>query len=104
MLDVHSRVTRVRPPDKRPPEEQDLAAARIVASPEEIVAAIDRPVVATQRLSTTMRVPVDRVTLVGGMTFDIEHGVGDGALYLFVKTAVREVHEEAADAEKKAAP
>lgn len=104
VLDVHSRVTRVRPPEQRPPEAQDVVSARFVAPPEEIVAAIDRPVVATQRLSTTMRVPVDRVTLVGGMTFDNEHGVGEGALYLFVKTAVREVREEAADAEKKADP
>lgn len=90
MLDVHSRVA-IRDPAaaaKRP-------AARDDDGPAAIVAAIDRPRFMTQHLATTLRTPIDRVMLVGGMTLATKPQGDETALYLFLRTTVQELRDDA---------
>jgi hypothetical protein len=54
---------------------------------------IDRPRLAVQRLSTTLRVPIDRTMLIGGMTMSDEQTAKDSTLYLFVKLIVQELRD-----------
>lgn len=84
-LDVHSRVVQVRP--ARRPDEPPAGPA------EAVVDAIDRPVILQQRLSTTLRLPVSRRVLIGGMTFEGGPIPGDRALYLFVRASVQEIRD-----------
>lgn len=100
VLDVHSRVNliRQRGAGEKPvavavqaTEEQGEAAAQ-----QTIEAAIDRPQLMNQRLSTTLRLPVGRPVLVGGMTFESKPAPGDPNLYLFVEATVQELKDEAA--------
>ena len=69
-LDVHSRVTLRQPsePSGRQP------GIEIGNMPLQSATAIDRPVLRVQRLSTTTRLLMDQVTLIGGMSFteDVE--------------------------------
>ncbi|HEY4312507.1 MAG TPA: hypothetical protein VGN12_23870 [Pirellulales bacterium] len=102
VLDVHSRVARL----KKPAVKQAQISAKeqtIRATPAEIVDAIDRPVLTTHRLSTTLRVPTNQTVLVGGMTFESQPEAGDPNLYLFVKTSVQDLREEAPVVEKSPA-
>ena len=72
VLDVHSRVTKVFPAAEDKP-----AAAKVDnrgLTPQEVVGVINHSTVSSQRLSTTLRVPLNRNVLVGGMTFDAEPG------------------------------
>lgn len=93
VLDVHSRVAKIHGrPAAAPPV--DAKPNPPGASPQEIVAAIDRPVVVAQRLSTTLRLPIDRFVLVGGMTFDGESPPSDVNLYLFIRASVQELVDE----------
>jgi hypothetical protein len=94
LLDIHSRVVR------RCPEQADAAApprlpATVVG---ELVAALDRPQLATHRLSTTLRLPVDRRMLVGGMTYESKPSEEVPNLYLFVKVAVQELRDDRTEA------
>lgn len=95
VLDVHSRVTRLRPPAAAPAK---IAAAGdgTAASPQQVVAAIDRPVLLAQRLSTTLRVPVDRPMLIGGMTLEGQPQPGEPTLYLFAIVSVQELRDDLA--------
>ncbi len=95
MLDVHSRVTLrdAAAAAKRP-------AARDEDGPAAIVAALDRPRLTTQHLATTLRTPIDRVMLVGGMTLTSRPQGDDSALYLFLRTSVQELRDDV----RKAAP
>jgi hypothetical protein len=75
------------------------AAAKEAGPVAQIVAALDRPTLESQRLSTTLRIAVDTPTLIGGMTF-----AGDGEnkanLYLFLTASVRELKDEEKAEEK----
>lgn len=95
VLDVHSRVTRLRPPAAAPAK---VAAAGdgTAASPQQVVAAIDRPVLLAQRLSTTLRVPVDRPMMIGGMTLEGQPQPGEPTLYLFAIVSVQELRDDLA--------
>jgi hypothetical protein len=61
--------------------------------------AIDRPQLAEHRLATTLRIPVDQPTLVGGMTHSLVAGPDRRQLYLFVQTSVQELKDEPRAAE-----
>ena len=91
VADVHSRVNLLQGPASRLfPGDQ---------AQTEIVAAIDRPVVQSQRLATTLRVPVGRPMLIGGMTFR-QFAPEDPSLYLFLRAHVQELRDEEADVVK----
>jgi len=85
VLDVHSRVAKLA--ESRP--------AEAAAGPP---TALDRPRMLTQRLSTTLRVPVGRPTLVGGMSF--EGQAAPSTLYLFVRVSVQELRDDVKPGEK----
>jgi hypothetical protein len=86
VADVHSRVNLLEPAAAK--------AAAVDASPvAQVVAALDRPSLQSQRLSTTLRIPVDMPTLIGGMTFArVEDSRAN--LYLFLTASVRELKDE----------
>jgi len=93
VLDVHSRVVLLH--DKPGRVGIDLeapAAGKFVV--RDLAAAIDRPQVSIQHLETTLRVPVDRRMLVGGMTFEAQPKAGEPALYLFIKPKVQELRDD----------
>ena len=56
--------------------------------------AIDRPTLIQHRLSTTLRLPVGRRMLIGGMTYESVPEPDDLNLYLFVKTSVQELRDD----------
>lgn len=94
LLDVHSRVgivhKQIAAPKVAAPANAKSSAD---AGPADLIAAIDRPQVSVNRVDTTVRIPIDRLMLVGGMSFDD----GDKAasnLYLFVKVAVQELRSD----------
>jgi hypothetical protein len=98
VLDIHSRIQRLRnQPARAMPQEHKEGAA---TSAEEVVLALDRPVVMAHSLSTTLRVPVDQVMLVGGMTADIHAESGEPQLYLFVSSSVQELRDDPLDGEE----
>ncbi len=84
-LDLHSRVTVLQGND---PEAQVPTLTREGDAPLPSATAIDRPVIQVQRLSTTTRLAINQVTLVGGMSFaediDAQH------LYLYVLATLPE--------------
>jgi hypothetical protein len=88
-LDIHSRIT-VR----------DSGAARRNAEgdhragPSQVVAALDRPRLLSQHLATTLRTPVDRVMLMGGMTFSSAQNADEPTMYLFMRTSVQELRDD----------
>jgi cell division septum initiation protein DivIVA len=91
MLDVHSSVTTREPaPAGRRPAARDDDHG-----PAAAVAALDRPRLLTQRLATTLRAPVERVMLVGGMTVSAKPQGDEPALYLFLKATVQELRDDA---------
>ncbi len=99
VLDVHSRVVLLR--DE--PESQEektrspyptVNGMRMVYPVQGIPATIDRPQVSNSHLETTLRVPVDRRMLVGGMTFQARPKKGQPGLYLFVKLGVQELRDD----------
>jgi hypothetical protein len=93
MLDVHSRVALLRSGPNGPPPAMEIATAG--KSPaRDVAATIDRMNIANQHLETTLRVPVDRRMLVGGMTFEAQPKSGDPSLYLFVKATVQELRDD----------
>ena len=101
VLDVHSRVTRLSEAGKRGAggpvlmeKVEKLLPARAAFGPEQVVAALDRPLLLTQRLSTTLRLPADRPTLIGGMTVGQEQQSGEPTLYLFALVSVQELRDD----------
>lgn len=96
MLDVHSRVSLREP--AAPARRQ--AARDEDQGPAAVIAALDRPRLVTQRLATTLRAPVDRVILVGGMTVSTRPQGDDSTLCLFLRATVQELRDDA----KRAAP
>ncbi len=103
VLDLHSRVVLVRggPGEKR--LARDAAAAGKSAA-RDVAATIDRLNIANQHLETTLRVPVDRRILVGGMTFESQPKSGDPSLYLFVKATVQELRDDLSAVKADAKP
>lgn len=90
MLDVHSRVCVREPaaPVRRQPGRDDEHG------PAAVIAALDRPRLITQHLATTLRTPVDRVMLIGGMTYTGVPAADDATLYLFLRTTVQELRDD----------
>ena len=72
----------------------DHAADADKAGPRDLAAAIDRPQLATQELSTTLRLPIDRVMLIGGMTFPEAAPAAGSHLLLFVRASVQELRDD----------
>ena len=70
----------------------------------QVAAAVDRPVIANFRFSTTLRVPVDRRMLVGGMTYEGRPKPGDRGLYVFLKASVQELRDDAVKKPSAKAP
>lgn len=102
VLDAHSRVClseKSAAPAADAPAKK--AKAGDGASPRDVVSVIDRPKLAIQRLSTTLRVPVNRTMLVGGMSFGGTKN-NSGQLYLFVKVAVQELRNDQPEPAKPA--
>jgi len=100
VADVHSRVNLLSgPADRLGGVQKDGPMGEAV----QVAAAIDRPVLQSQRLSTTLRVPVDHPTLVGGMSFQTPGG--EANLYLFLTARVQELRDdEGAELKPEAAP
>jgi hypothetical protein len=90
MIDVHSRVS-IREPE---PAAKNNPAPAGEETPAAVVAALDRPRLMTQRLSTTLRAPVDRVMLAGGMTLSAKPQGNEPTLYLFLKPTVQELRDD----------
>jgi hypothetical protein len=88
LLDLHSRVveleTIVRPEGKG----KQPAVAALPAQPRDAAAVVDRPSVMTHRLDTTLRMPLGKRMLVGGITSKSVPEPGEPNLYLFAKTTV----------------
>ena len=61
---------------------------------QEVADAIDRPSVANYHFATTIRVPVGKRILGGGMTAEAEPEPGQPDLYLFVKPSVQELRDD----------
>ncbi|MES1213188.1 MAG: hypothetical protein ABUL64_01245 [Singulisphaera sp.] len=92
VLDVHSRVAHLQKGERaRRPND---AGSQNQVTPEEIVDALDRPRLTTHRLSTTLRIPVDRTVLIGGMTFRSEPAAGEPNLYLFARANIQELRDD----------
>lgn len=92
VLDVHSRVNLFgETPKPAPAKERTLFGGSTTI--EQIIAAIDRPALQSQRLATTLRVPVGKPSLIGGMTFTTE-GEGPANLYLFITASVQELRDD----------
>jgi len=114
VIDVHSRVVEVREPAvaknkevKPPMVAGGMGGLRmggmggVVAMPDagppppaDVVAVLDRPRLVAQRFSTTLRLPVDRPMLVGGMTFESAPVPGEPNLYLFLNVSVQELRDD----------
>jgi hypothetical protein len=92
ILDIHSRVAHLRPGGERQPRQDAARAAPL--GPAAAAAALDRPMLMLHRLSTTLRVPVERRMLIGGMSYESEPQPGEPNLYLFVKLSVQELRDD----------
>ncbi|MGA2068785.1 MAG: hypothetical protein ABSG86_27705 [Thermoguttaceae bacterium] len=103
VLDLHSRVVLLRGGPDRGALALEAAAAGKSAA-RDVAAVVDRPSIANQHLETTLRVPVDRRMLVGGMTFEAQPKPGDPSLYLFVKPMVQELRDDQPAAKAAAKP
>ncbi len=102
VLDVHSRVLLVHDNEARQPANPNWTAAQWPT--HGVVAAVDRPVVTNSNFETTLRVPVDRRMLVGGMTFSPRPKHDELGLYLFVKLQVQELRDDLAPAKAEPKP
>jgi len=96
VLDIHSLMSAKQGTEQR---EQPPAADAIIEDPSAaalraVIASIDRPRLLTHRLSTTLRVPVDQLILVGGMTVESDQKLDEPHLYLFVKASVQELRDD----------
>ena len=93
LLDIHARAVEVQKPDGGQPEARpagDLPAkadyrAGVV---RELASVVERPIVLNHRLDTTLRVPLGRRVLVGGITRSLEPNQGEPNLYVFVEASL----------------
>jgi len=105
VLDVHSRVVLVGDEPANPKDKTGPQFGMPMVSPAQgIAAAIDCPLVSNSHLETTLRVPVDRRVLVGGMTFQARPKKGEPGLYLFVKLGVQELRDDLPEAKAVGKP
>jgi hypothetical protein len=100
VLDVHSRVNILPTALKQLQEKVERV---IDNDPQQVVEALDRTVLQTQRLETTLRLPVGQPTLIGGMTFAGAEGK-TAHLYLFITAKVQELRDEEPPVTAPAAP
>lgn len=91
VLDVHSRVNLLTPNPRALEKVEKVESGPI--APRQVVDALDRVSLQTQRLETTLRVPVGLPTLIGGMTFSAAEGK-NSHLYLFITTKVQELRDD----------
>ena len=94
VVDVHSRVVHLDECTAGRGESAQANSKRSTVSPRDLVAVIDRPQLMIHRLSTTLRVPIDRLMLIGGMTHANDSGEGSAELYLFLKVSVQELRDD----------
>jgi len=80
--------------EQAPPPRRQVLHDDDQDGPAAVAAALDRPRLLTQRLATTLRTPMDRVLLVGGMTFNARPQGDDATLYLFLRTTVQELRDD----------
>ena len=94
LLDVHSRV--LLPGPMKAELQKELERVGEALAPKAIADAIDERQFKVSQLSTTLRIPVNRPMLVGGMTLLSNNEVkGRGNnLYLFVKVSVQELRND----------
>jgi hypothetical protein len=106
VLDINSRVNvrhDVTPTDE--PRGKPAESAQKGKAGQIIVPVVDRNLqLLTNRISTTLRVPVERTMLVGGMTFEDQPVPGERSLYLFVRCSVQELRNDQDDSGSGAAP
>ena len=103
VLDVHSRVNLLPPVKAAPERKEDAKPFGAQANdPRQLVEALDRGAVQTQRLETTLRIPVGQPTLIGGMTFVGAEGK-NANLYLFITAKVQELRDDDSTAPAAAA-
>jgi hypothetical protein len=96
VLDVHSRVNLLPAasrPEPEPGAKVQADGKPLADDPRVLVAALDRGALQTQRLETTLRVPVGQPTLIGGMTFVGQEGKSAN-LYLFINAKVQELRDD----------
>ena len=104
VLDIHSRVVeRDRSAQPAGPLGQPRQVA-VVSSAQAVAAVIDRPQLMVHRLSTTLRLPVNRRMLIGGMTYESVPKPDDLNLYLFVKASVQELRDDQPQPKSDAPP
>lgn len=84
-IDVHTRLSKKAERAAAPANRGEPGTAR------DAVSVLDLPKLAVSQLSTTVRVPVDRTMLVGGMDFVGEQGASGKGLYLFVTASMQEL-------------
>lgn len=94
LLDVHSRV--LLPGPIKAELQKELQRAGEALAPKTVAEAIDDRRFKVSQLSTTLRVPVNRPMLVGGMTLpsDGDKNGHENNLYLFVKVSVQELRND----------
>lgn len=97
-LDIHTRVNLLN--DAQPaaapeiPAGDDKQKADAMAAVLTAVAAIDRPHLQNARLSTSLRMPIGQVMLVGAMSFDDQTIAHGNNLCLFVKLSTQELRDD----------
>ena len=91
LLDVRSRVCLLNESKVLEKVEQVVGESN---QPAQLKAVVDRPRVDIQKISTTVRVPVDTPMLIGGMTFADRPQAGGKNLYLFVQAHVQELRND----------
>ena len=92
LLDLHSRITMPVLKAEVLQEEADQVGEE--TQPKQIVAVIDQRRMNVHRLSTTLRVPINRPMLVGGMSAAGTSDAAGHSLYLFVKLSVQELRND----------
>ena len=92
LLDLHSRIT--TPLHQAEMLQEKVERIGDEPSPEQIVKVIDDRRLNIHRLSTTVRVPVNRPMLVGGMSSGGHQSDSSHNLYLFVKASIQELRND----------
>jgi hypothetical protein len=88
VLDVRSRVA-VRDGATENPDARKLGDEPLYVGARRMAAMIEGRALRVHELATTIRVPLDKPMLVGGMTYGEEPKPGEPNLYLFVDVAVQ---------------
>ena len=98
LLDLHARVVKVESTEKEAKPAATPETAKPTEKPtsrqgtviRELAEKLDKPVLMTHRLDTTIRAAAGRHTLVGGITCETTPSPGQPNLYLFVKPLIHE--------------